>query len=169
MMCAGRQFSCREAARKCFTPASKMHKRSQVLEILSIHNRFLVALLENGRCTVHNLRKCPAKALEVKDIFFINKSCQEYIRSIFFNRHNQSIIIVSVTAKDDCNSLKCRSVPVSALGSSEVSRTKGTKLFRDYVLRWPDFIEFDELNCKIITKHSAEEAYRVWSLATYQL
>jgi hypothetical protein len=37
------------------------------------------------------------------------------------------------------------------------------------VLRWPDFIEFDELNCKIITKHSTEDAYRVWSLSTYQL
>jgi hypothetical protein len=46
---------------------------------------------------------------------------------------------------------------------------KGKKLFKDYTLRWPDFIEFDELNCKIITKHSAEEAYRVWSLATYDL
>ena len=99
----------------------------------------------------------------------MNKSNQEYVRSIFFNRHNQSIIIVSVTAKDDCNSLKCRSVPIEALAQPEAGKKlKGTKLFKDYVLRWPDFIEFDELNCKIITKHSAEEAYRVWSLPTYQ-
>ena len=48
--------------------------------------------------------------------------------------------------------------------SCKDSKVKGLKLFKDYVLRWPDFIEFDELNCKIITKHSAEEAYRVWSL-----
>jgi len=62
-------------------------------------------------------------------------------------------------------------VPVTALNCKEPcgSKFKATKLFRDYVLRWPDFIEFDELNCKIITKHSAEEAYRVWSLSTYQL
>ena len=46
---------------------------------------------------------------------------------------------------------------------------KGTKLFKDFALRWPDFIEFDEINLKIITKHSAEEAYRIWSLGTYQL
>jgi len=44
---------------------------------------------------------------------------------------------------------------------------KGTKLFKDFCLRYPDFIEFDELNAKIITKHSIEDAYRVWSLATY--
>jgi hypothetical protein len=46
---------------------------------------------------------------------------------------------------------------------------KGKKLFRDFSLRWPDFIEFDEINQKIITKHSQEDAYRVWSLQTYQL
>jgi len=92
------------------------------------------------------------------------------VRSIFHNRHNQSIIIVSVTTKDDCNSLKCRSVPISDLSnSSPANRIEGTKLFKDFVLRWPDFIEFDELNCKIITKHSTEDAYRVWSLSTYQL
>ena len=44
---------------------------------------------------------------------------------------------------------------------------KGTKLFKDFCLRYPDFIEFDELNAKIITKHSLEDAYRVWSLSTY--
>jgi len=46
---------------------------------------------------------------------------------------------------------------------------KGKKLFRDFLLKWPDFIEFDEINQKIITKHSAEDAYRVWSLLTYQI
>lgn len=107
-------------------------------------------------------------SLENKEIFYFNKSNQEYVRSIFHNRHNQSIIIVSVTSKDDCNSLKCRSVQISDLGDPK-DRAEGTKLFKDFVLRWPDFIEFDELNCKIITKHSTEEAYRVWSLSTYQL
>lgn len=58
-------------------------------------------------------------------------------------------------------------MPLAEIGTSETPR--GTRLFKDFVLRWPDFIEFDELNGKIITKHSAEEAYRVWSLSTYQL
>jgi hypothetical protein len=75
-------------------------------------------------------------------------------------------VIVSVSSKDDCQSLKCRSVPVEQIESSNPS---SVKLFSSFVLRWPDFIEFDELNGKIITKHSSEEAYRVWSLSTYQL
>ena len=38
-----------------------------------------------------------------------------------------------------------------------------------FSLRWPDFIEFDEMNGKIITKHSQEGAFRVWDLATYRM
>jgi hypothetical protein len=37
------------------------------------------------------------------------------------------------------------------------------------VLRWPDFIEFDEINGKIITKHHSMETFRIWSMATYDL
>lgn len=37
------------------------------------------------------------------------------------------------------------------------------------MLKWPDFIEFDELNGKIVTKHTDEHAFRVWSLQTYNL
>ena len=122
------------------------------------------------------------------------------IRSIFHNRVNESIIVVSVTKKDEYNSLKCRTVAVSlieqafntqaqqefkaAANPEEASTSnskedtlqqfmngkhKGMKLFQDFSLRWPDFIEFDEINQKIITKHSSEDAYRVWSLQTYQL
>jgi hypothetical protein len=46
---------------------------------------------------------------------------------------------------------------------------KGMKLFSDFVLRWPDFVEFDELNGKIITKHSCEDSYRIWCLQSYSL
>ena len=48
----------REAARKQFTAVSKLNKRSQVLEILSINNQLVICLLENGRCSIHNLCKC---------------------------------------------------------------------------------------------------------------
>jgi hypothetical protein len=47
----------REAARKQFTAVSKLNKRSQVLEILSINNQLVICLLENGRCSIHNLCK----------------------------------------------------------------------------------------------------------------
>ena len=46
---------------------------------------------------------------------FFNKSQDELIRSIFFNRVNESIIVVSVTKKDDYNSLKCRTVTLELI------------------------------------------------------
>ena len=53
-----------------------MHKRSKVDEILSVDNQFLVVLLENGRCTVHNLCKFSFRLIiaESKEVFFFNKS-----------------------------------------------------------------------------------------------
>lgn len=86
--------------------------------------------------------------------------------------------MVSVTKKDEYNSLKCRTVPIKFIEQAFLSSEnldmlygsyKGKKLFKDFSLRWPDFIEFDEINAKIITKHSLEESYRVWCLETYQL
>lgn len=55
---------------------------------------------------------------------FFNKSGEEQVRSIFHNRLNQSIIIVSVTTKDDCNSLKCRSVPIETIEDSFSKQAK---------------------------------------------
>lgn len=48
-------------------------------------------------------------------VIFFNKNKDEMIRSIFHNRINDSIIIVSVTKKDEFNSLKCRTVPISMI------------------------------------------------------
>ena len=117
--------------------------------------------------------------VDYKKVIFFNKSQDEQIRSIFHNRVNDSIIVVSVTKRDEYNSLKCRTVPTKLIEQAFEkgdpkedhmllnSEFKGQKLFKDFSLRWPDFIEFDEINSKIITKHSVEDAYRVWSLATY--
>ena len=46
---------------------------------------------------------------------FFNKSQDELIRSLFFNRVNEPIIIVSATKKDDYNSLKCRTVSLELI------------------------------------------------------
>jgi hypothetical protein len=39
----------------------------------------------------------------------------------------------------------------------------------NFVLIYPDFIEFDELNAKIITKHTEHKTFRIWNLDTYEL
>jgi hypothetical protein len=65
-------------------------------------------------------------------VLFFNKNCQEQVRSIFHNRQNQSVIIVSVTAKDECNSLKCRSVPINALEEAFSARAKSISIVDDF-------------------------------------
>ena len=48
-------------------------------------------------------------------IAFLNTTPDEVIRSIFFNKHNQSIITVSVYRADNFSSLKCRTTPIEYL------------------------------------------------------
>ena len=72
-------------------------------EVVTVDNKFIVALYDNGKCTVFDRYN--------KDKFlFLNKSPNELIRSVFHNKQNSSIIVVSVTKRDEYNTLKCRSV-----------------------------------------------------------
>jgi hypothetical protein len=36
-------------------------------------------------------------------------------------------------------------------------------------LQYPDFVEVDDLNRKVVTKHSADQCFRVWDLGTYEM
>lgn len=47
-----------------------------------------------------------------KRICFLNVSPDEVIRSLFYNKNNDSLITVSVYASDNFSSLKCRSTRI---------------------------------------------------------
>ena len=72
---------------------------------------------------------------------------------------------VYVSKLDDCSSLKCYAVEIKDLTNEDKVYKK---LFPSFKLKWPDFIEFDESNSIIITKHSQEGAYRIWNMADYK-
>ena len=42
-------------------------------------------------------------------------------------------------------------------------------VFKDFILKYPDFIEFDDLNKKIVTMQSDESVLRVWDIKNYSL
>ena len=42
-------------------------------------------------------------------------------------------------------------------------------MFRDEALSWPGFIEFDEINAKILTYSASKKEYKVWGLKNYDL
>jgi hypothetical protein len=62
--------------------------------------------------------------------------------------------------------MKCRCVNFATLLSGSKD---GANIFPQFTFQYPDFIEFDELNSKIVTKHSQEKAFRVWEMKSYQL
>ena len=60
----------------------------------------------------------------------------------------------------------CRTLPIADL---KRGLNVGERVFSDFILKYPDFIEFDDLNKKIVTMHSEECALRVWDIQTYKL
>ena len=46
---------------------------------------------------------------------------------------------------------------------------RGTKLFTNFTLQYPDFVEVDDLNQKVVTKHSFEKCFRIWDLGSYKM
>lgn len=112
-----------------------------------------------------------------KRICFLNVTPDEVIRSLFYNKNNDSLITVSVYASDSFSSLKCRTTrieyvsiifPKSSLlevyiylyiyHAYNVVRyirrgqpDAGFALFESESLKWPGFVEFDDVNGKVLT------------------
>ena len=47
--------------------------------------------------------------------------------------------------------MHCRSVGLEDLQSGNI---QGKKLFQNFTLQYPDFVEVDDLNRKVVTKHT---------------
>lgn len=119
-------------------------------------------------------------------ICFLNVCPDEVIRSLFYNKNNDSLITVSVYASENFCSLKCRSTKIEWVHSVSVHpnpplwclklilltwsfiyvlrylrRGKpdaGFPLFQSESLKWPGFVEFDDVNGKVLT-YSAQDWY----------
>ncbi|KAK4359530.1 hypothetical protein RND71_021759 [Anisodus tanguticus] len=80
---------------------------------------------------------------------FLNLSPEEVIRSLFYNKKNDSLITVSVYASDNFSSLKCRSTRIEYVQRGKADA--GFPLFESESLKWPGFVEFDDVNGKVLT------------------
>eukprot|EP00698_Gefionella_okellyi_P015172 TRINITY_DN4276_c0_g2_i1.p1 TRINITY_DN4276_c0_g2~~TRINITY_DN4276_c0_g2_i1.p1 ORF type:complete len:318 (+),score=46.76 TRINITY_DN4276_c0_g2_i1:407-1360(+) len=95
----------------------------------------------------------------------LNIASDEVIRSVFYNRLNDSIVTVSVYRRDKFTTLRCRSTPVRYIVLGKMNA--GTTLFPSENLVFPGFIEFDELNGTALSFEHQEGVYKVWSLQDY--
>jgi len=136
-----------------------LQRRSKVLEIVSTRN-MVFALTQTGVCAAFsratNERLC-----------FLNLTNDEVVRSLFYNKVNDSVITVSVYKQDNFSSLRCRSTAIEYVRRGRPEQ--GFNLFETEQLCWPGFVEFDDVNAKVLTFSAKDKAYKVWALRDYSL
>jgi hypothetical protein len=135
-----------------------LRKRSKVVEIVSAKD-IIFGLTQTGVCTAFSRHTH-------KRLCFLNTAPDEVIRSLFYNKSNDSLITVSVYREDSYSSLKCRSTPIEYVRRRQPDA--GFALFESESLRWPGFVEFDDVNGKVLTYSASDKVYKVWDLVNYQ-
>ncbi|KAJ4756279.1 Transducin/WD40 repeat-like superfamily protein [Rhynchospora pubera] len=134
-----------------------LRKRSKIVEIVAAKD-IIFALAQSGLCAAFsrttNQRIC-----------FLNLSPDEVIRSLFYNKNNDSLITVSVYASDHFSSLKCRTTPIEYIRRNQLDA--GIPLFETESLKWPGFVEFDDVNGKVLTYSAQDGIYKVHDLKNY--
>ena len=129
--------------------------RSRIMEIVAA-GATIFGLTENGICAAFD-------SDSGKRICVLNTDATEVVRSLFHNKANSTLITVAVHAVDQYSSLRCRSNPLSQLRAG-VTDT-GTALFTTESLRWPGFVEFDDVNGKVVTYSADVSMYKVWQMS----
>ncbi|PNX96875.1 hypothetical protein L195_g020091 [Trifolium pratense] len=136
-----------------------LRKRSKIIEIVAAQD-IVFALAQSGVCAAFsretNQRIC-----------FLNVSPDEVIRSLFYNKNNDSLITVSVYASDSYSSLKCRSTRIEYIRRGKPDA--GFALFESESLKWPGFVEFDDVNGKVLTYSAQDSIYKVFDLKNYTM
>ncbi|XP_061375495.1 uncharacterized protein LOC133317650 [Gastrolobium bilobum] len=134
-------------------------KRTKIVEIVAAKN-IVFALAHSGLCA--------AFSRETNErICFLNVCPDEVIRSLFYNKNNDSLITVSVYASENFSSLKCRSTRIEYIRRAKPDA--GFPLFQSESLKWPGFVEFDDVNGKVLTYSAQNSIYKVFDLKNYTM
>lgn len=153
------EFDTHDPKGHCFTQLPFLRKRSRIIEIVAAQD-IVFALAHSGVCAAFsretNQRIC-----------FLNGSPDEVIRSLFYNKNNDSLITVSVYASDNFSSLKCRTTRIEYIQRGKPDA--GFALFDSESLKWPGFVEFDDVNGKVLTYAAQDCIYKVFDLKNYTL
>lgn len=131
------------------------HQRYRVTELCAAED-MVFGLTENGVCAAHCIRSG-------RQLCVLNSDPSEIIRSLFHNRINRTLITVSVYAHDQFSCLRCRETKLARLREGVIENA--TPLYESESLRWPGFVEFDDVNGKVLTFSADRSTYKVWSMA----
>lgn len=133
--------------------------RSTISEI-AVTQAHVFALMQSGACIAFDKES-------LSPISLLNSNANEIIRSIFVNKRQDSIITVSLCRRTQSNKLYCTSVPLSSICTNKHAERQ--QLFASEVLSFPGFVEFDDVNGKVLTFSACTNTYKMWSLATYEM
>jgi hypothetical protein len=86
----------------------------------------------------------------------------EYIKTIYFNADNSSVVIVSLWESERYGRLRCRYYLLDNL-------TVSFDLFGSELIRNPGFIEFDDVNRRIVTRSEETRTFKLWYYTDYSL
>ncbi|CAM0954954.1 unnamed protein product [Alopecurus aequalis] len=136
-----------------------VRKRSKIIEIVAARD-IVFALSQSGVCAafsrVTNKRLC-----------FLNGSPDEVVRSLFYNKNNDSLITVSVYGSENFSALRCKTTRIEYIRRGKPDA--GFPLFETESLKWPGFVEFDDVNGKVLTYSAQDSTYKVFDLKNYTL
>lgn len=136
-----------------------LKRPSKIIEIVAARD-IVFALAQSGVCAAFSRETN-------KKICFLNISPDEVIRSLFYNKNNVSLITVSVYASDNFSTLKCRTTPIQYIRRGQPDA--GFGLFASESLKWPGFVEFDDVNGKVLTYSAQDGIYKVFDLKNYTM
>lgn len=97
-----------------------------------------------------------------RQLCILNKDSTQVVRSLFFNQLNRTLITVSTHEGDDYGCLRCHQVTLAQLRAGEARDQ--TALFVSESFQWPGFVEFDDVNGKVLTFCADHARYRVWCM-----
>lgn len=158
-MCLTEEFDTHDPKGHCPLVLPFLMKRTKVIEIVAAHD-IVFALAHSGVCVAFSRETN-------KRICFLNIGPDEVIRSLFYNKNNESLITVSVYASDNFSSLKCRSTRIEYIQRGKPDA--GFPLFESESLKWPGFVEFDDVNGKVLTYSAQDSIYKVFDLRNYTM
>ncbi|KAK1434587.1 hypothetical protein QVD17_00334 [Tagetes erecta] len=153
------RYDIHEPVGQCSLVLPLLMRRASVIEIVVVHD-IVFALASSGVCAAFSRGTN-------RLICFLNIYPDEVIRSLFYNKNNDSLITVSVYASDNFSSLKCRSIRIEYIQRGKPD--EGFPLFETESLKWPGFVEFDDVNEKVLTHSAQDSIYKVFDLKNYTL
>uniref|UniRef100_A0ACD6AJP3 Uncharacterized protein n=1 Tax=Avena sativa TaxID=4498 RepID=A0ACD6AJP3_AVESA len=140
-----------------FVKLQILKNRSKIIEIVAAKD-IIFALAHSGLCAAFS-------RVTNKRLSLLNLCPDEVIRSLFYNKNNDSLITVSVYASDHFSTLKCRTTPMEYIRRNQLDA--GFPLFETESLKWPGFVEFDDVNGKVLTYSAQDGIYKVFDLKNY--